>query len=426
LTAPLVVVACHLAIGMLRHCRGQTALGVARRVGYLRVHTFKIHYGGTLAHAAGVVAGFRQNGWDVDVLTTDELPLRQPTVQVPLIGWWRNFPEVQEMAHNGKLFWRGWRHFRSNPPSLIYQRHGGFIFAGLALARLLGVPCVIEYNSSDAKRAQLWKERRFTFGGLLRRVEQLHLTRADVVSVVSSVLAEQAAASYPECKNRRLINPNGVDPQKFRPDIDGAAVRHRLKIPAGRIVVGFSGTFMPYQGLETLANSIRWLAANGRLGGFHFVVLGDGGMRPGLEQMLDGIECRDHVSFPGAVPFAEVESYLAAGDILVSPHALPPGKDVDFYWSPIKLFEYMAMGKAIVASRLGQMAEVLEDGVDALLVTAGDEPALAKAILRLAEDAGLRTRLGQAARAKVLARYTWRHNVARLLAPVAGAGESGS
>ena len=140
-------------------------------------------------------------------------------------------------------------------------------------------------------------------------------------------------------------------------------------------------------------------------------------MKEQVEQTLKRKDCGGHALFVGAVPFEKVETYLACCDILVSPHNPPPA-DLEFFGSPIKIFEYMAMGKAIVASRIGQIAEVLEDGVDALLVPPGDAEALAEAILRLAEDPDLRAELGRAARRKVVERYTWQKNVERVLKAV--------
>ena len=118
------------------------------------------------------------------------------------------------------------------------------------------------------------------------------------------------------------------------------------------------------------------------------------------------------------VPHAEMPAYLAACDILVSPH----GRQADgeeFFGSPTKLFEYMASGRAIVASAVGQIAEVLVDERSALLVPPDDPDALCRAIVRLVDDACLRARLGRAARGSAEQCHTWRQNAERVLASVA-------
>src|SRR5260370_10481034 len=121
------------------------------------------------------------------------------------------------------------------------------------------------------------------------------------------------------------------------------------------------------------------------------------------------------VMFGVAIPHGSVRAHLDAANILVSPHVPMPG-GTPFFGSPTKLFEYMAMGKAIVASALDQIADVLEHGRTALLVRPGDPSELAEAIQRLAADAQLRIELGRNAREIALARHTWRQNARRVLA----------
>jgi glycosyltransferase involved in cell wall biosynthesis len=121
----------------------------------------------------------------------------------------------------------------------------------------------------------------------------------------------------------------------------------------------------------------------------------------------------DRLAITGAVVPHDVPDLLDACDILVSPHVPLPG-GVDFFGSPTKLFEYMAAGKAIVASRLGQIAEALTDGETALLVEPGDAAELAAALVRLAEAPELREALGANARRAAIERHSWRENARRL------------
>jgi glycosyltransferase involved in cell wall biosynthesis len=120
------------------------------------------------------------------------------------------------------------------------------------------------------------------------------------------------------------------------------------------------------------------------------------------------------VIFTGAVAHEAVPALLDACDILASPH-VPLTDGSEFFGSPTKLFEYMAVGKGIVASRLGQIGEVLEHEQTALLVEPGDTAALATAIQRLVDSHELRTRLGFKAREVVVQKHTWKHNAQRVL-----------
>jgi glycosyltransferase involved in cell wall biosynthesis len=130
-----------------------------------------------------------------------------------------------------------------------------------------------------------------------------------------------------------------------------------------------------------------------------------------MRSALAAYESTGEVIFTGPLARDKVAEYLDASDILVSPH-IPMPDGSRFFGSPTKLFEYMAMGKGIVASRLDQLAEVLEHDRTAWLITPGSAEELAEAISRLALDQPKREALGSAARRAAVERHCWSHNVA--------------
>jgi glycosyltransferase involved in cell wall biosynthesis len=207
-----------------------------------------------------------------------------------------------------------------------------------------------------------------------------------------------------------IVNPNGVDSRRFHPDIPADGIRNRLGL-RGRVVVGFIGTFGSWHGVEELGQAIQNVAR--RRSDVHFLLVGDGLLRPALEQRLASAGLSGRATFTGLVPADEAPRYLAACDLFVSPHGRP--RTGRFIGSPTKLFEYMAMGRGLVASALDQIADVLQDGETALLVEPGNVEALSEGILRLASDRPCAARLGRNARERVLAEYTWEHNVSRTL-----------
>ena len=216
---------------------------------------------------------------------------------------------------------------------------------------------------------------------------------------------------------RILVNPNAVDPEWFHPACGGAKLRRDLGIRAQDLVVCFLGTFSYWHGVAVLEQAIRSLLDKTKNAGRaqKFLLIGDGPLAPQLRSELEPYTRDGSVIFTGAIPHQAVRAYLDAADILVSPHVPMPGGR-PFFGSPTKLFEYMAMGKAIAASALDQIADVLEHGRTALLVKPGDPGELAESIQRLAADAQLRAELGRNARETALARHTWRRNARRVLA----------
>src|SRR6185503_1470097 len=145
-----------------------------------------------------------------------------------------------------------------------------------------------------------------------------------------------------------------------------------------------------------------------------FVLVGDGSLHGEVERLLQFDTESRRVIFTGTIPHERVPALLDACDILVSPH-IPLADGSDFFGSPTKIFEYMAMGKAIVASRLGQIGEVMANNETALLVEPGNVPELARAIVGLAESRDLRERLGARAREVAVQHHTWTRNAERVL-----------
>ena len=359
--------------------------------------------GGSVAHTAGVIGGLEEAGVQVQVVSSDSLAgVHAPTRVVAPEVWFDGAArELEELAYNVPFLLAAWR----SPADVLYQRHTTFNVAGAVLSRLRRRPLVLEFNSSEVWKGRYW-------GGLRRerlaqRVERINLRAADHVVVVSEPLrASLVDMGVP--RHKILVNPNGVDPRVFRPDVDARHVRSRWDLE-GAVVIGFSGTFGVWHGIPTLAAvlqrvldqrpSVRWL------------LIGDGPLR-GVIDAAAGADPR--VARPGLVPHHQMPSYLAACDVLVSPH----GRQADggeFFGSPTKLFEYMAAGRAIVASRVGQISQVLEHERSALLVPPDDPDALGAALLRLVDHAELRQRLASNARADAIERHTWRQNAQRVL-----------
>jgi glycosyltransferase involved in cell wall biosynthesis len=181
-----------------------------------------------------------------------------------------------------------------------------------------------------------------------------------------------------------------------------------------RVVVGFLGTFGPWHGASVLAEAATQVGDQSRC---HFLFIGDGDQRPAAEAIIQAAGRAARATFVGRQPHRLTPVYLDACDILVSPH-IKSSDGSEFFGSPTKLFEYMAMARPVAASRLGQIAEVIVDGEDGLLVPPGDPVELARALERLASDQPLRSRLGQRARRTVVERFTWKDNAARVFETV--------
>lgn len=382
---------------------------------YLRADlSFGVKAGGSVGHTAGVINHLGDFGGPPIAITSDPVPTVAPGVETHTIepdeAFW-NFQELPAFVMNRAVLDTAVRAVGARKPAFVYQRYTVNGFAAVQLARQWRVPLVTEYNGSEVWVARHWG-RPLTYESLSTRIEHINLRAAHLVSVVSRPLAEEVIA-LGISPSRVLINPNGVEPERYRPDIDASAIRGRLGL-AGRTVIGFIGTFGPWHGAEVLARAFVQLLSvrPGLRDRVTLLWIGDGATMPAVREIVrtGGVDAA--CVFTGLVPQADGPEYLAACDIYASPH-VPNQDGSPFFGSPTKLFEYMAMGRGIVASSLDQIGDVLDDGRTALLVPPGDAGALAGALARLVENPALRAALGEAARRAALERHTWREHVRR-------------
>ncbi len=284
-------------------------------------------------------------------------------------------------------------------PDAIYERYNLFYLSGAQVARRRNLPLLVEVNAPLA-------EERARFGTLrLHRLARWSEAKvwqaADRVLPVTAVLAEHIiAAGVP--RERITVVPNGIDLDEFpepAPSDAGAA--------AQRVMLGFVGFVRDWHGLDTVLRGIAaWEAAPG----LALTVVGDGPARPGLEALAASLNIADRVHFSGLAQREAIPRLVAGFDIALQPAAVP-------YASPLKVFEYMAAGRAIVAPDQPNIREVLAHGRTALLFDPKAPGAMWAALHRLAGDAALRARLGAAARAEVIARdLTWAGNARRVVA----------
>jgi glycosyltransferase involved in cell wall biosynthesis len=252
-----------------------------------------------------------------------------------------------------------------------------------AAARMCRIPFVLEVNAPLVDEAARYR-------GLeeverWRSWEQQVLASADRVIAVSPAIRGHLLQLAVD-PGRVAVIHNGVDLGSFD-GADGRAIRTRHGFDAGTIVVGFSGSLKPWHGVDTLIEAVATLPASVRL-----LIVGDGPQRAELERLAGTYPKPDWAVFTGAVPHTQVPAHLAAMDIAVAPY-LP---QENFYFSPLKVIEYLAAGLPVVASDQGDMRLLV--GEAGIVVPAGDSDALAAAVGGLSSDPDLRGRLAAAAR----------------------------
>jgi glycosyltransferase involved in cell wall biosynthesis len=372
--------------------------------------------GGAMSYLNGTLSGLTKESVSCEVFSGRQLSLDYYPVQViPSRRRLYLFRECQSLSYNLRFALHVWLRFRGRMPRMLYQRHGRFVFVGALLSWLTRTPLVLEYQSSEVWLAKNWDPARFR--PWLRLCEELSIMASSQIIVLSEALREELLArGYPA--QRIIINPAAVDPERFCPACGGEKVRQQLGLAPHHTLVTFSGSFSYYHGVSVLAHAITSLLKRRSeepvLENLRFMLIGDGLLRAETEEGLSKVKGSQAVIFTGLIPHANVPAYLDASDILVSPQ-IPNADGQPFFGSPTKLFEYMAMGKAIVASDMDQLSSVLSHGNTAWMVTPGSDTELANAIEYLAGRPELRSLLGRNARAAALESHAWRQNAFRLL-----------
>ena len=373
--------------------------------------------GGSVTHAHEVIRALRAEGDAVEAVTTSSALARtarwepDPPCELNFLPIPRPAKAIAESAAVGADI----ALVRAALPAAraadaIYQRHARFSLAGAILARLTRKPLILEFNGSETFVERNWMSTRTPFGRRIAVLEDAALAAATQIVVVSEVdrrsLVERGIPP-----RRIILNPNAVDPDRFA--VGGAAeIRRRHGIDDAELVFGFVGSFGPWHGAPVLARAFVRVAE--RLLRSRLLLVGDGRELEPTLAVVRQAGLGGRVTAAGEVPPAEVPAYLDACDVLVAPH-VPLDEGADFFGSPTKLFEYMAAGKAIVASRLGQIGDVLEHCETGWLVEPGDVDDLRRGLLAVAEDPRLRRDLGANARREATEHHTWRQNARRLI-----------
>lgn len=285
---------------------------------------------------------------------------------------------------------------------VIHERFTKLSIGGVLAARKLGIPVVLEVNADILDE---WD----SFGQGLRGLQRLVVRwnaafcfrHATTIVAVSSPLKTQLVKAWNLPIEKIVVLPNGADVEHFQPHPDPRAVRRRLGVEDVPSVVFVSGFYPWHASLELVDSFVQ---VHQQIPTAHLYMIGDGQMRNQTETYARQLGLEQVISFVGAVRHEKIPDWLAIADVAVMPY---PKMDRELWFSPLKMYEYMAAGKAIVASRAGQIAEVISDGDTGLLIEPGDTEHFAQALILLLANEGERNRLGTNARQQAVARHSW-------------------
>lgn len=290
-------------------------------------------------------------------------------------------------------------------PDMVYERGNYMQASGVRAAKKEKVMHVMEMNSPYVEeKVELQGASKLLDEASKREWEQLD--KSAHVVVVSSALRDYFMDRYGIFRGKFMVVPNAIDPAKLTADPEAVkAIQSRYKLE-GKTVLGWVGSIQPWHGLERMIQQFNTLAkAQPHVA---LLIVGSGETIEAVKAMAVASPAADRIHFTGYLPHAEVFAHIAAMDICLLPNT-------KWYCSPIKIFEYGAMGKAIVATDHPAVLDVMLPDHDGLVVPSRDEAALQAALQRLVADPELRQSLAEHFQNKVLAQHTWEANARRVI-----------
>lgn len=361
---------------------------------------------GQYVHIEEMINALKALGHEIVLVAPTAMEKEEFGADAGMVAWMkqhlpRMLYELLEFSYAVLAYLRLRRAVREHRPDCLYERYNLFLPAGVWLKRRYGLPMLLEVN------APLYQERARYDGISLKHLAQwsqrFAWRGADYVLPVTRVLGDMvAAADVPETRIR--VIPNGIDPGRFSDAPDTETAKRMLGLQ-DKLVLGFTGFLRDWHGL---AGVIDLIARDDASAARHLLVVGDGPARVALETQAQRLGIADRLTITGIVGRDDIARHVAAFDIALQPAVVA-------YASPLKLFEYLVLGRAIVAPAQPNILEILSDGKNAVLFEPGNPGAMAEAIERVSRDAELRQRIADGARASIAEQgLTWHRNAERV------------
>lgn len=317
---------------------------------------------------------------------------------MPQIGF-----EFLEIFYNIVVFFRFIKILKKKQIDFVYERYAFFGWMGACLTKIYKVPFLLEVNEISG----LKRTRGQVLVGLSNWMEKKIFQKADAIIVVSDFLKKLIILKGIPA-NKIFVIPNGVDINKFNSDINVNAETLINGSVTDKVILGFVGNFVKWHNFDFLLNTFKEINENGNL---ILLLVGDGPVRNEIENLIQKNNLKNYVIITGSVNHTTVPEYIQLMDICIIPHS-------NEFRSPIKMFEYMAMGKPVIAPKVAPIEQVICSGINGLLFIPNDKCSFCKCLFELIGDPKKRIKLGDNAKKDILSNYLWQYNVNKVFSIV--------
>ncbi len=319
------------------------------------------------------------------------------------------FQEPNQLARNFAFFMGEKRILEEDRPDLLISRLDAYLCSPGFAANRYKIPHIVEADSPATYEIRHFYPEYFHHPNLMEQIELKMIQHADRAFCVSNQLKSHFISRGIDEKKIEVIT-NGVDVSRFNPEIPCQFVTKKYNLHK-KTVIGFVGSFHYWHGVDNLIQLISEIVTLNP--GVVFMMVGRGGaLKSDLDRFIREINLEDLVFCTGFVPHEEIPAYINAMDIVVAPY--PPLEF--FYYSPVKIYEYLACGKPVVTTGIGQIAELIENGKTGLLCDPEDTKALIEAVQQLIRNHKMRASIGRNASGFITSNHTWEHKARQLSA----------
>jgi glycosyltransferase involved in cell wall biosynthesis len=312
---------------------------------------------------------------------------------------WQSLKDRQLLKFDHALQGRLKHIIQLEKPDLIYERGYYLMSAGVRVARELNIPHFIELNAPYPEEKKSMEGNSW-YVSKAYEIEKFQVVNASLVVTVSSALKNYFVRKTAINPDKILVTPNAVNESVFTNAYqDVQQFRTKLGFESNHLVIGFVGSIFPYHGVDELIRAFVDLAqksTNARL-----LIVGDGEILPQLKEILNASGLANRAVFTGNVPHAEVFDYIRCMDVTVMAKS-------NWYGSPVKIFEYGAMNKLIIAPDEVPVHDVMEHDVHGYIL-GENEHSLLPTLLRIIEHTEDSKKLAMAFYSKVKSQHTWQH-----------------
>lgn len=365
--------------------------------------------GGTVSLHLGKIRGFQKLGHEVFYVSSGPmiLPDGVKLYQIPYSKIFRNLPEVLHINYNRKSIKEAIKIIEKEHPSFLHKHHHDFHYGGAWLKKHLDLPFILHVDGIEYWVKKNWGK--LYFSHLLKWAENTELEASDAIIVISDALKKQLV-NYGVQEEKINVVPNGVHPEQFDPNIGDGGLKEKLHLKE-KFIITYTGTFGRWHGVEVLAEAVKYIVK--LMPNAIVLFVGDGDLRPKIEEIVKKDNVENKIIITGFVPFNMIPHYLSLSNVTVSPCI--NNEDNEFFNSPVKLFEYMAMAKPIVASNVGQQSLVIDHGINGLLHEEKNPEDLASKIYEIYKNPEFAEKLSKEARKRAIEKHDWKYNAQSII-----------